>query len=97
MFFEQQLFRFGDSVPNKELDKYYEQDVSTVLKESLPEVFTKVPDERQLSVFVVDRFANTNMTAGHRLVVKPDAFNVSVLFKPTLAFLDKVKTIIPPR
>ena len=27
-----------------------------VLKESLPEVFTKVPDERQLSVFVVDRF-----------------------------------------
>ncbi|CAB4383870.1 unnamed protein product [Rhizophagus irregularis] len=91
-----QLFRFGDSVPNKELDKYYERDVSTVLKESLPEVFTKVPDERQLSVFVVDRFANTNMTAGHRLVVKPDAFNVSVLFKPTLAFLDKVKTIIPP-
>ncbi|GBB95205.1 hypothetical protein RclHR1_00250003 [Rhizophagus clarus] len=91
-----QLFRFGDSVPNTELDKNYERDVSKVLKESLPEVFTKVPDERQLSVFVVDRFANTNITAGHRLVVKPDAFNVSVLFKPTLAFLDKVKTIIPP-
>ena len=60
-------------------------------------MFTKVPDERQLSIFVIDRFANTNITAGHRLVVRPDAFNVSVLFKPTLAFLDKVKNIIPTR
>jgi hypothetical protein len=35
--------------------------------------------------------------AGHRLVVRPDAFNVAVLFKTTLTFLDKVKSVVPPR
>jgi len=32
---------------------------------------------------------------GHRLLVKPDAFNVSVLFQPTLAFLERVARIVP--
>ncbi|KAK0551280.1 exocyst subunit [Tilletia horrida] len=32
---------------------------------------------------------------GHRLLVKPDAFNVSVLFQPTLAFLSRVEAVIP--
>ncbi|KAE8211658.1 hypothetical protein CF327_g4604 [Tilletia walkeri] len=32
---------------------------------------------------------------GHRLLVKPDAFNVSVLFQPTLAFLERVAVVIP--
>ncbi|RHZ59662.1 hypothetical protein Glove_362g4 [Diversispora epigaea] len=93
-----QMFKFGDvdATSNANLDDQYESEVKSHLQSSLPELFSKVPDERQLSVFVVDRFANTNITAGHRLVVYPDAFNVSVLFKPTLAFLEKVKTIIPP-
>ncbi|CAG8550348.1 2665_t:CDS:10 [Diversispora eburnea] len=95
---ETQMFKFGDvdATSNTTLDNQYEIEVKSYLQNSLPELFSKVPDERQLSVFVVDRFANTNITAGHRLVVYPDAFNVSVLFKPTLAFLEKVKTIIPP-
>ncbi|RHZ43763.1 hypothetical protein Glove_856g10 [Diversispora epigaea] len=94
-----QIFKFGDvdATSNANLDDQYESEVKSHLQSSLPELFSKVPDERQLSVFVVDRFANTNITAGHRLVVYPDAFDVSVLFKPTLAFLEKVKTIIPPR
>lgn len=32
---------------------------------------------------------------GHRLLVKPDAFNVSVLFAPALAFIDRVQMIMP--
>jgi exocyst complex component 4 len=31
----------------------------------------------------------------HRLLVRPDAFNVSVLFQPTLAFLSRVSEILP--
>ncbi|CAG8757762.1 25105_t:CDS:10 [Gigaspora margarita] len=93
-----QLFKFGDADLNSyaAFDQQYEIDIKMALQKSLPETFSKAPDERQLSVFVIDRFANTNITAGHRLVVKPDAFNVSVLFKPTSAFLDKVKTMLPP-
>ncbi|CAJ0842913.1 15490_t:CDS:10 [Entrophospora sp. SA101] len=96
-----QIFRFSDVDAKSflELDKEYENNVTKSLKQSLPEIFSKKDvDERQLSVFVVDRFANNNsnmMSAGHRLVVRPDAFNISVLFKPTLEFLEKVKTIIP--
>lgn len=39
-----------------------------------------------------DRF----LEAGHhRVLIKPDAFHVSFLFQPTLAFLDRVVEILP--
>jgi exocyst complex component 4 len=31
----------------------------------------------------------------HRLLIHPDAFHVSVLFQPTLAFMDRVSNIFP--
>jgi exocyst complex component 4 len=31
----------------------------------------------------------------HRLIIRPDAFHVSVLFQPTLAFLDRVSDVLP--
>ena len=31
----------------------------------------------------------------HRLLVHPNAFHVSVLFQPTLAFLDRIADILP--
>ena len=31
----------------------------------------------------------------HRLLIRPDAFHVSVLFQPTLAFLDRVSEVLP--
>ncbi|SPO25928.1 related to SEC8 - protein transport protein [Ustilago trichophora] len=33
--------------------------------------------------------------ASHRLLVKPDAFNVSILFQPALSFLSRVTAIMP--
>ncbi|KAG9307493.1 hypothetical protein G9A89_017323 [Geosiphon pyriformis] len=93
-----QIFKFSDAdiTSNIELDNQYEADINSMLQKSLPNFFAKIPNEKpSTSVFVVDKFANTNITLGHRLVVRPDAFNVSVLFKPTLIFLDKVKSIIP--
>lgn len=39
-----------------------------------------------------DRFTEAGH---HRVLVKPDAFHVSVLFQPTLAFLDRVGEILP--
>lgn len=34
-------------------------------------------------------------TGHHRLLVKPDAFNISVLFVPALAFVDRVRAVMP--
>lgn len=31
----------------------------------------------------------------HRLVIRPDAFHVTVLFQPTLAYLHRVSEILP--
>lgn len=31
----------------------------------------------------------------HRLLVHPDAFHVSVLFQPTLVFMDRVAEVLP--
>lgn len=37
-----------------------------------------------------------SLTAGnHRLLVKADAFNISVLFQPALAFVERVRVIMP--
>ncbi|KAJ1028347.1 hypothetical protein NDA18_003011 [Ustilago nuda] len=33
--------------------------------------------------------------SSHRLLVKPDAFNVSVLFQPALAFVERVSAVMP--
>lgn len=40
-----------------------------------------------------DGFADAG---GHKLLVKPDAFNISVLFQPALAFIERVKMLLPP-
>lgn len=39
-----------------------------------------------------DRFLDAGQ---HQVLIKPDAFHVSVLFQPTLAFLDRVAEILP--
>ena len=31
----------------------------------------------------------------HKLLIKPDTFNVTVLFQPTLAFLDRIVDVLP--
>jgi hypothetical protein len=47
-----------------------------------------------------DRSSSGSAAAGgassaHRVLVKPDAFNVSVLFQPTLAFLERAGSVMP--
>lgn len=42
-----------------------------------------------------DGTLTTAMASSHRVLVKPDAFNVSVLFQPTLAFLQRAAVIMP--
>ncbi|CAO1630595.1 unnamed protein product [Sympodiomycopsis kandeliae] len=40
-------------------------------------------------------YTTSMITGSHRLLVKPDAFNISVLFQPALAFVDRVRVIMP--
>jgi len=40
-----------------------------------------------------DRFSSTTK---HRTLIPPNAFNVSTLFQPTLAFIERATSIVPP-
>ncbi|CAO3612442.1 unnamed protein product [Cunninghamella echinulata] len=45
---------------------------------------------------IIDRFSTNMMALGsHKLLVKPDAYNVSVLLKPTMAFLQRLREVFP--
>lgn len=44
---------------------------------------------------ISDSSSSALMTGSHRLLVKPDAFNISVLFQPALAFVDRVRVVMP--
>lgn len=66
------------------------------LKESVPGLVQAQAEgavQISLSAFAAsDRLVSAGQ---HHLLIKPDAFHVSVLFQPTLAFLGRVVEILP--
>ncbi|KAI8991536.1 Sec8 exocyst complex component-specific domain-containing protein [Mycotypha africana] len=45
---------------------------------------------------IIDKYAINNMSSkGHKVLIKPDAYNVSILLKPTMSFLSHVKEVFP--
>lgn len=69
-----------------------------VLKVSVPGLVT-VQETRTENVMqgemadAEDRYSTGNK---HRNIIPPNVFNVTTLFQPTLAFIDRVEHIIPP-
>jgi exocyst complex component 4 len=75
----------------------HEDELTQVLRDSVPGLVhgsSEASVQATLSVVGTDdRMLGTNQH--HRLLVRPDAFHVSVLFQPTLAFLDRVADVLP--
>ncbi|RUS32021.1 hypothetical protein BC938DRAFT_476467 [Jimgerdemannia flammicorona] len=97
-----QLFKFMDSAPHVPLERAYDavKEVATLqLRKPIPGLLAPTNSDHQtqnaFSAVVVDMFANVYVAAGHRLLVRPDVYNVSVLIKPTMAFLERLKQIMP--
>ncbi|KAH8929370.1 hypothetical protein BT69DRAFT_1235977 [Atractiella rhizophila] len=103
------LFRFSDSdfKTSSRVLKDHEEEMNRALKAAVPglvsaatENTTSISSNVIISSMITDdRFsATTGSTAGsgsHKILVKADAFNISVLFAPTLSFLERVKDIMP--
>lgn len=93
------VFRFADGdikLTNKAL-RVHEGELNRVLKDTVPGL---VPGSAEASVQatlsavgVDDHLINPGQH--HRLLIKPDAFHVSVLFQPTLAFLQRIADVLP--
>ena len=98
-FLLKHVFRFADGdvkITNKALRKH-EDELNRVLKDTVPGL---VPGSAEASVQATlsavgmdDHLINPGQH--HRLLIKPDAFHVSVLFQPTLAFLQRIGDVLP--
>lgn len=91
-----QLFTFAEASEDTELDEEYDD-----LKRKLFLSYKKqVPgfnysDSSKPHSTIIDKYANDMSSKGHKVLVKPDAYNVSVLLKPTMSFLQRLREVFP--
>ncbi|GAA5941737.1 exocyst subunit SEC8 [Sporobolomyces koalae] len=99
-----QIFKFSESdlAKSSKALKTYEDSLNQALKAAVPGLITDgVPSVTTTSALIVAStdFSNGSRGSGlngtHKALVPADAFNVSVLFGPTLSFLERVKEIMP--
>jgi exocyst complex component 4 len=93
------VFRFADTDPRlaaKSL-REHEDELNRVLKNTVPGLVqgsSETAVQASLATVGADqRLLGTDQH--HRLLVRPDAFHISVLFQPMLAFIDRVTDILP--
>ncbi|EGO02554.1 hypothetical protein SERLA73DRAFT_165642 [Serpula lacrymans var. lacrymans S7.3] len=93
------VFRFADTdtkLTNKILKKH-EDELARALKDTMPGLVqnsTESTVQAMLSTVGTDDRL-TGLSQHHRLLIRPDAFHVSVLFQPTLTFLSRISEILP--
>ncbi|KAJ7596856.1 exocyst complex component sec8 [Mycena floridula] len=92
------VFRFADTDAKltTKILKPHEDELTRILKDTMPGLVQGSVDAAQATLSSVG--TDLDRVGGgqhHRLLIKPDAFHVSVLFQPTLAFLDSVSMVMP--
>ncbi|GAA6035827.1 hypothetical protein JCM8097_005726 [Rhodosporidiobolus ruineniae] len=102
-----QIFKFSDSdlQTSSKLLRPLEDSLNSAIKAAVPGLITDgLPSTTTTSALIVASTDPSSVGAGsrtsglngtHKALVPADAFNVSVLFGPTLAFLERVKEIMP--
>ena len=80
-------------VTNKAL-RPHEDSLTKVLKDTMPGLAPSTGDTSQTIVTnaIDDRLLGVDQ---HRLLIRPDAFHVTVLFQPTSSFLQRVSESLP--
>ena len=74
--------------------KAEQDDLAEILKFSVPGL---VPKSRQ-TIFANNTSRTTQQSSGtgHRLLIEPSVFNISLLLPPALSFIQRLKEIVPP-
>jgi exocyst complex component 4 len=77
--------------------KPHEEELIRVLKDTMPGLVQSSSEYAVQATLATVGTEDRLIGAGqrHRLLIRPDAFHVSVLFQPTLAFLDRVSEVLP--
>ncbi|KAH9857960.1 Sec8 exocyst complex component-specific domain-containing protein [Lenzites betulinus] len=92
------IFRFADTDVKSSAKalRQHEEELTRILKDTVPGLVQGSENSLQATLAAVgtdDRLMGTGQH--HRLLVHPNAFHVSVLFQPTLAFLDRISEVLP--
>ncbi|THH09197.1 hypothetical protein EW145_g2188 [Phellinidium pouzarii] len=92
------VFRFADTdvkAANKSL-RVHENELNHVLRDTVPGLVQGALESAvQTMLSHVGTDDRLLAAEHHRLLIRSDAFHVSVLFQPTLAFLDRVAEVLP--
>jgi exocyst complex component 4 len=104
----EQIFQFSDA-DSKSVQMTTEyQDLDGIIRAAVPGLMSgdrKQADGKKQTVHRVESTIGSRRMAGssaidhkaaHKSLVEPSVFNMSLLLPPTLAFLQRLKTIVPP-
>ncbi|KIJ21922.1 hypothetical protein PAXINDRAFT_124220 [Paxillus involutus ATCC 200175] len=93
------IFRFADTDPKTTGTalRKSEDELMRALRDTMPGLVQSLSENMVQSALSTVGSDERVLGAGqhHRLLIKPDAFHVSVLFQPTLAFLGMIADILP--
>ena len=89
------MFKLGE-VEHKSGDLANEQEaLDKILQASVPGLVSK--SQRRSGIIHSDRSVTYDSPAtGHKLLLEPSVFNISLLLPPSLSFLQRLKDIVPP-
>lgn len=92
---QRELFKFSDSdvrAVNSEL-KELDEGLKQALRTCVPGLINLQAGEANV---ISGSSAAEDSTSGYRTLIPPNSFNVTVLFQPTLAFIERAISIVPP-
>lgn len=105
---QEQIFQFADA-DSKSVQMTTEyQDLDGIIRAAVPGLMSgtrKQADGKKQTVHRIESTIGSRRMAGsstvdskaaHKSLVEPSVFNMSLLLPPTLAFLQRLKTIVPP-
>ena len=90
----QRIFKFS-GIDKKFPDLAAEQEaLEQILQTSVPGLVSKSLRRSGVS-HSNNNVANDGPAAGHKLLIQPNVFNISLLLPPSLSFLQRLKDIVP--
>lgn len=89
------MFKLSEMDQKSDAMKAEEDELNDILKSSVPGLVSKsrATDGTDLTS---DRSGQDSSAAGHKLLIEPGVFNMTVLLPPSLAFLQRLKDVVPP-
>ncbi|TFK30822.1 Sec8 exocyst complex component-specific domain-containing protein [Coprinopsis marcescibilis] len=91
------VFRFSDT-DNKTMAKalkQHEEGLTKILKDTMPGLAPAGSGDNSQTIVSSNDDHLLGTDQHHRLLIRPDAFHVTILFQPTLSFLERVTDTLP--